>query len=197
MPALDHHYARESLDVGVHGTSAAVNACLRRQVGLKVIMEPWSRPPRAKRGVRWRVADFFMMLAGILRGGSEPKQGQLAAEVRLGRPLTIRPGTFPAPLGDPRSHACLQGNYIYPYRISSGVHAGEVWVCCVPINELLQATFQCGDPQSLQRPLSVFGSAADQKVQTCSLVNPLSSEREVIPVCVPAPLTAPTAPEVP
>jgi len=144
------------------------------------------RSPRDRRGVRGRLADFLVTLAFVLRGGSEAKQGQFAAEVRLGSPFVIRPGKLPR---GTEGGGCFEGNYLYPYRISSGVHAGDVWLCCVPIDELLRETFQCG---GLQRP-TFLGSAADQKVQTCSLVNPVSEEPEFIPVCIPAPLTAPPA----
>ena len=128
-----------------------------------------------------------MTLASLLRGGSET-EGRFAAEVRLGGPLTIRPGSFAS--GAQAWQGCLEGDYVYPYRISSGVHAGDVWLCCVPIDELLREGFQCG---GLQRP-PIFGSAADQKVQTCLLVNPVSDEPEFCPACIPAPLTAPTHP---
>jgi hypothetical protein len=150
-------------------------------------MEPGLHRPRQRRAVRERFAHFLMTLTSLLRGDSGDER-QFASEVRLGAPLTIRPGSFAS--GAQAWQGCLEGNYIYPYRISSGVHAGDVWLCCVPIDELLRETFQCG---GLQRP-SIFGSAADQKVQTCLLLNPVSAEPEFCPACIPAPLTAPTAP---
>jgi hypothetical protein len=104
-------------------------------------------------------------------------------EFRAGKPIVIAP----AASGAQANQNCLNGTYIYRYQISSGVHAGDVWLCCIPINELLRDSFRCGG--SLL-PVHL-GSSADQKVQTCSLLNPISTQVEYIPACIPAPLKAP------
>jgi hypothetical protein len=81
--------------------------------------------------------------------------------------------------------------------MSSGVNAGDAWLCCVPIDELLRDSFRCGGIS-----LQIFGSAADQKVRFCSLlVNkppeggradaPETKEVQYIPACIPSPVRAP------
>lgn len=135
--------------------------------------------------LRARLADFFVTFASMLRGDTGAKRGRFAGEVRLGERLATTPGRFAA--GAQAWQGCLDGNYFYPYRISSGRRAGDVWLCCVPIDELLRESFDCGGFSTFP----YFGSAADQKVQTCSLVDPVSEEARFLPACIPAPLEAP------
>ena len=118
----------------------------------------------------------------FLVSGCQTRQRVFQDEFRAGGPVTIAPAGSSAQV----SQNCLNGNYIYVYKVSDGVHAGDAWLCCIPINELLRVSFRCG---GIQRPAHL-GSAADQKVQTCSLINPTSPRVEYIPACIPAPLKA-------
>jgi hypothetical protein len=109
------------------------------------------------------------------------------SEVSLGRTLTFLPGRFPAD-GDPASHACVRGDYTHVYETSEGLSGDrEVWLCCVPVDEILSDSFRCAD--SLFPAL--FGDTDNTKIRYCSLADPTSSEPQYIPVCIPAPLRAP------
>jgi hypothetical protein len=130
-----------------------------------------------------RLAHILTTVASRLEGRAAAKGVQFAREVRLGKPLAMRP----ASTGAQAWEGCLQGHYRHRYEISSGIYAGEVWLCCVPLDELLRDSFNCG---GLQLP-AVFGSEADQKVQACTLVDATSAEPRVVPACIRAPLTAP------
>ena len=109
------------------------------------------------------------------------------SEVSLGRTLAFLPGRFPAD-GDPASHACVRGDYTHVYETSRGLSADpEVWLCCIPVDEILRDSFRCAD--SLLPAL--FGATDDTKIRYCSLADPTSTEPQHIPVCIPAPLQAP------
>ena len=63
----------------------------------------------------------------------------------------------------------------------------EVWLCCLPVEEILSHSFRCED--SLFPAL--FGDNDYTKIRYCSLAHPTSTEPRYIPVCIPAPLRAP------
>jgi hypothetical protein len=142
-----------------------------------------------RRTIRGRLADFFVTVAAVLRGDTAAQARQFTNEVRLGESLATMPGQFPA--GAVAWTGCLEGNYHHLYQISSGFRAGDVYLCCVPIDELLRQSFDCGS--IFPRPW-FFGSPADQKVQTCTLLDPVSEELRLIPACIPAPTEAPEVP---
>ena len=117
--------------------------------------------------------------------GSPDKTFQ--AEVSLGQTLAFIPRRFPAD-GDPESHACIRGDYTHVYETSSGISGDrEVWLCCLPVDEILSDSFRCAD--SLFPAL--FGDTDYTKIRYCSLAHPTSTEPRHIPVCIPAPLRAP------
>lgn len=108
-------------------------------------------------------------------------------EVSLGETLAFFPRRFPAD-GDPASHACVRGDYTHVYETSQGLGGDrEVWLCCIPVDEILSDSFRCAD--SLFPAL--FGDTDYTKIRYCSLAHPTSSEPRYIPVCIPAPLQAP------
>jgi hypothetical protein len=107
------------------------------------------------------------------------KTAERARKVELGRPFEIRP--MRVPRGDVMGHSCLRGTYIHQYRTS-----GEVWLCCIPVNEILSESFQCAGAR-----LSLLGSSDYMKIRYCSLLHPTASEPTFIPVCIPAPVQAP------
>jgi hypothetical protein len=111
------------------------------------------------------------------------KTAESARNVQLGRPFEVRP--MRVPRGDVTSHLCLRGSYIYQYR-TSGVTGAEVWLCCIPVNEILSESFQCAG----RFPLSLVSSDY-MKIRYCSLLHPTAAETTFIPVCIPAPVRAP------
>jgi hypothetical protein len=63
----------------------------------------------------------------------------------------------------------------------------EVWLCCIPVAEILSESFRCADSPF---PM-LFGSSDYAKVRYCSLAHPTATEPTYIPLCIPAPLRAP------
>jgi hypothetical protein len=85
---------------------------------------------------------------------------------------------------------CLpRGNYTHRDESTAGFSGWEVWLCCVSIEELARASFQCAD-ESIG---SLFEDTLYMKVRFCSLLHPTSTDPTLIPVCVPAPVVAPVA----
>ena len=108
-------------------------------------------------------------------------------EVSLGRTLALTPRRLPAN-GDPASHACVRGDYTHVYQTSQGMSGDrEVWLCCIPVEEILSNSFRCADSPFP----ALFGGTDDAKIRYCSLAHPTSTEPSYIPVCIPAPLQAP------
>lgn len=112
------------------------------------------------------------------------KTAERTKKVQLGRPLEFRPIRVPS--GDVTDHPCLRGNYIHQYR-TSGMTGDEVWLCCIPVNEILSDSFQCAGARF---SLSLVSSDY-MKIRYCSLLSPTASEPTFIPVCIPAPVQAP------
>ncbi len=120
--------------------------------------------------------DFgFIVLAGQV----------FVSEIQLDRPLEIRPRLISR--GDLGSHPCLRGSYTYPYETVGTSGNREVWLCCIPVDEILKDSFHCAGSFFPQ----LFGSSNDQKIRHCSLLDPRDVEPTFIPVCIPAPLRAP------
>lgn len=111
------------------------------------------------------------------------KTAESARNVQLGRPFEVRP--MRVPRGDVTGHPCLRGSYIHQYR-TSGVTGAEVWLCCIPVNEILSESFQCAGRFSLSLVSSDY-----MKIRYCSLLHPTASDPTFIPVCIPAPVQAP------
>ena len=66
-------------------------------------------------------------------------------EVSLGRTLAFTPRRLPTN-GDPASHACVRGDYSHIYQTSQGMSGDrEVWLCCIPVEEILSDSFRCAD----------------------------------------------------
>ena len=99
--------------------------------------------------------------------------------VDLGHPIFIRPRKLSGG-GDVTNHPCLKGQYYHRFVLGS-----EVWLCCIPVNELLIESFKCADPIP-----GLDYSSAYMKVRFCNLQHPTSSEPQFCPVCIPAPLKA-------
>ena len=101
----------------------------------------------------------------------------------LGAPF--RTGGFPA------NENCMKGNYYHVYETDSGYNGHEVWLCCVPVEELLRESFSCADNVLINPALSYIGDPDYLKVRYCYLYDALSTEVVMMPVCIPAPLEAP------
>jgi hypothetical protein len=119
-------------------------------------------------------------------GGKSRDARRVAQIVHLGKPFTLVPVMIGA--GPYACEACLEGNYIHNYRISAGQNAGDAWLCCVPIDALLGSAFNgCGASATG----GYYGNAADTRVQTCLLLDSVSTTVRYIHACIPAPLSAP------
>jgi hypothetical protein len=105
-------------------------------------------------------------------------------EVHLGRPLAFRLQRVPR--GDVAGHDCLRGSYTHVYR-GAGFSGQEVWLCCVPVDEILSDAFRCA--AGAFPP--VLGSSEYLKISHCSLQHPTAAQPTYIPVCIPAPVRAP------
>ena len=111
-------------------------------------------------------------------------------EVKLGRAIKFRPRPFSPGGQDRTNHACLQGNYSHRYATQEGGRSREVWLCCVPVEELLRDSFNCSDDTLMPAIYTVRG-ADYAKIRSCHLQHPTSTEPTFIPACIPAPLQAP------
>ncbi len=104
--------------------------------------------------------------------------------VRLNGPASVKPNVIQT--GSAQAcESCMEGNYMYQYRIAEGTHAGDAYVCCVPIDVLARESFDC-----TYYHLRWLGNSLDQKVQTCLVLDAVSTETRYIRVCIPAPLTS-------
>ena len=141
----------------------------------------------------WRIFAITMLV--LLVGCDIPDDTVLTAEpiyqteVRLGEPISIGAAPFRTG-GFPANENCMSGNYVHNHTITSGLRAGEVWLCCVPVNELLRESFSCAAGALVIGPYG-YGNADDLKVQFCNLYDALSTELRYTPACIPAPLVAP------
>ncbi|HEX3035272.1 MAG TPA: hypothetical protein VHT73_09080 [Thermodesulfobacteriota bacterium] len=145
---------------------------------------------KAKQSVFYIILIFAcaaVILGGC--GGLTAKPERIyQAELRLGNPLSV--GVVPFRTGGfPSNENCMNGNYIYPYEIKSGFRTGEIWLCCIPINELLSNSFSCTDGVLIIGTYN-YGSPDDLKVQYCALYDAQSTELRYTPACIPAPLKA-------
>jgi hypothetical protein len=133
------------------------------------------------------LAQTVVSSCNLFDGDKPPQQKTYKTEVSLGQTLAFFPRRFPAD-GDPASHACVRGDYTHVYETSQGFSGDrEVWLCCLPVDEILSDSFRCAD--SLFPAL--FGDSDYTKIRYCSLAHPTSTEPRYIPVCIPAPLQAP------
>lgn len=107
--------------------------------------------------------------------------------ISLGNALAFRPRRLPSG-GATSSHACIRGDYNHVYETNGGYHGDEVWLCCVPVNEILRDSFHCA---STLLPITHLGGVDHMKIRYCTLLHPTNTEATYIPVCIPAPLTAP------
>ena len=105
-------------------------------------------------------------------------------EMQIGGPLAFRLKRVPR--GDVASHACLQGSYTHVYR-GAGWSGQEVWLCCIPVEDVLSDAFQCATGAFPP----ILGSSEYLKIRHCSLLHPTAAEATHIPVCIPAPIKAP------
>ena len=137
-----------------------------------------------------RPAILLVLALGTACRPVEPPPRELVREIRLGGTLTLAERPFRIG-GFPSNEACVAGDYTHSYTITSGIRAGEVWLCCVPIAELLRESFSCADGVVLVGTFN-GGSADDLKVQYCALYDAESTERVFVPACLPAPERAPT-----
>lgn len=82
----------------------------------------------------------------------------------------------------------MRGEYSHVYETEHGWTGHEVWLCCVPVNELLRDSFHCSNAALLSALGDSLGDADYLKVRYCTLLHPTSPDPVAIPVCIPAPL---------
>ena len=141
---------------------------------------------------RHRIERPAILLALALGAGCRPAEApprEFVHEIRIGRTLTLAERPFRIG-GFPSNEDCVEGDYTHAYTITAGVHSGEVWLCCVPIAELLRESFSCADGVVLVGTFN-GGNADDLKIQYCALWDAQSTERAFVPACLPAPERAP------
>jgi len=119
------------------------------------------------------------------RTGTKLNAEYVKKPIKLGEGLRIKPPPFKtSPFSS--NEQCMNGNYIYVYETDSGLHGREVWLCCVPPEELLQDSFACASGMLV---LPYIGDEDYIKVRYCNVIDALSSEVVYIPVCIPAPIS--------
>ena len=122
----------------------------------------------------------------MVREGTKSGEGiRYSTELKLEHPIEFRPRRFSS--GDSSDHPCIRGDYYHVYDTDSGLHGREVWLCCVPIDEILSDSFDCAP--SIYPPY--LGDSDYTKIRYCVLEHPTATEPTYIPVCLPAPLEAP------
>lgn len=125
----------------------------------------------------------LLLLSGCATIGEQKRIYK--TELRLERAIEFRPVRLPT--GAPTDHPCIRGDYYHVYETDEGCWGREVYLCCVPIEEILSDSFYCaGEAFSL-----VCGGEDYRKIRNCYLQHPTELEPTFIPVCIPAPLTAP------
>ena len=117
-------------------------------------------------------------------------------ELSLGKTIEFRPRRLPTG-GATSNHPCIQGSYNHVYETDYGQYGQrEVWLCCVPVDEILRESFNCGE-SALSSIYQVLGGGDSDywKIRSCYLQHPTATEPTFIPVCIPAPLSVePRAP---
>ena len=131
--------------------------------------------------------SFALALLAACIAGCQ-REPVVREELQLNQPLRIAGAPFRTG-GFPANADCMKGSYRHAYEITSGPHAGDQWLCCIPLNELLRDSFSCADGALMLRPY--VGNADDLKVQYCVLYDATSTEVRFTPACIPAPLVAP------
>ena len=111
------------------------------------------------------------------RGSPSPRQPNLAFPRERHRPRGM--GHVP----------CLEGSYFHRYEHQRGSRNEEVWLCCVPIEELLKDSFKCQEERTILPGNALIGGKDYQKVRSCYFMDPKSSKKKSIPACIPAPIT--------
>lgn len=115
------------------------------------------------------------------------------SEIKLAKTFEFRPRRLPTG-GSPANHPCIRGDYTHVYDTDDGQYGQrEVWLCCVPVEAILNDSFNCGS--SAFPVISIghlLGGSSDYwKIRSCALLHPTETEPTFIPVCIPAPLQAP------
>lgn len=137
-------------------------------------------------------AALSMMLAQGC--GRDPEPGAVerpkvfAHRLELGQRFELIAAPFRTG-GFPSNERCMEGSYIYRHETNSPQYGREVWLCCVPVEELLRESFQCAG--EILAPLFFLGDADLLKIRYCYLYDAQSTELRLIPACIPAPLEAP------
>src|SRR4029434_1407027 len=89
-------------------------------------------------------ARLLLLSLSLVLASCAARERAYRTDLKLGKPLEFRP-RYPFPKGDVGSNACLQGNYNHVYRTNDGQYGqSEVWLCCVPVAEILKESFPCG-----------------------------------------------------
>ena len=131
------------------------------------------------------ILSLSIALAACVAAPSEYKKA-----MSIEKTLEFRPRRLPSG-GDATDHPCIRGSYIHVYDTDQGQYGQrEVWLCCVPVDEILSESFDCGSSAFPTITLAdLFGGSSDYwKVRSCHLLHPTETEPTFIPVCIPAPL---------
>lgn len=111
-------------------------------------------------------------------------------KINIKKAIEFRPKHL-ATGGDVTDHPCLNGSYNHVYETDQGQYGQrEVWLCCVPVDQILSGSFDCGC--SVYQSISIAGHLGGDpdywKIRSCYLLHPTELEPTFIPVCIPAPL---------
>ena len=136
---------------------------------------------------RASVIFLLVFISATMLGACVGKKRMYKDRLGLEKTIEFRPRRLPGG-GAPNEHPCIQGNYYHRYETENGMHGYEVWLCCVPVNEVLSDSFGC-DGSFLALPH--IGNSDYMKIRYCALLHPTETELTYIPVCIPAPLVAP------
>lgn len=136
---------------------------------------------------------FFVALTACTGAKRIYKKGMSLEKTIEFRPKQLATG------GDVTDHPCIRGSYIHVYDTDQGQYGQrEVWLCCVPVDEILSDSFDCGCSSFPTISMAgLLGGDSDYwKIRSCYLLHPTETEPTFIPVCIPAPLQVETSDEI-
>ena len=137
------------------------------------------------------IAIVLGLLISVALTACAERKRVYTKELNLEKGFEFRPGNLPT--GAPANHPCIRGSYIHIYDTDQGQYGQrEVFLCCVPVDEILSDSFNCGSSAFPSLSIaSILGGDSDYwKIRSCYLLHPTETEPTFIPVCIPAPVSA-------
>jgi hypothetical protein len=100
-------------------------------------------------------ARLLLLSLSLVLASCAAREPVYKTNLNLEKPFEFRPRRPPS--GDTASHACLTGDYHHVYRTDNGQYGrSEVWLCCVPVAEILKDSFNCGSSAFPSTSLSFY-----------------------------------------